>query len=68
MKYIKTNKKQQTPWTESAKKLYEPSDRRLSSKVVSTFSDKEVSRSQRGGSPATVISVFYTGAATFSSK
>jgi hypothetical protein len=55
----------QIPRPESASELYRPSDSRLSSKLASTFADKEVSRSQHGGSPTTVILVFWTGAATF---
>jgi hypothetical protein len=39
----------QTPWPESASELYRPSDRRLSAKLVPTFADRGVSRSQRGG-------------------
>jgi hypothetical protein len=46
------------PWPESATELYRPSDRRLPAKLVPTFSDRGVSRSQRGGSPTAVISVF----------
>jgi hypothetical protein len=30
-----------TPWPESASELYRPSDRRLSSKLVPTFADRE---------------------------
>jgi hypothetical protein len=33
-------------------------DRRLSAKLVPTFADRGVSRSQRGGSRTVVISVF----------
>jgi hypothetical protein len=47
-----------TPWPESTSELYRPSDRRLSAKLVPTFADSEVSRSQRSGSPTAVISVF----------
>jgi hypothetical protein len=39
-----------TPWPESTSELYRPSDRRLSSKLVPTFANRGVSRSQRGGS------------------
>jgi hypothetical protein len=56
----------QTPWPESASELYRPSDRRLSAKLIPTFADRGVQRSQRGGSPAAVISVFLTGVATLS--
>jgi hypothetical protein len=55
-KYIQTNK--QTPWPESANKLYRPSDHRLSAKPVPTFADRGVSRGQRGVSPTAIISVF----------
>jgi hypothetical protein len=44
-----------TPWPESASELYRPSDRLLSAKLVPTFADRGVSRSQRGGSPTAVI-------------
>jgi hypothetical protein len=47
-----------TPWLQSASELYRPSDHRLSAKLVPTFADRKVSRSQRGGFPAGVISVF----------
>jgi hypothetical protein len=40
-----------TPWPESVSELYRPSDRRLSAKLVPTFTDREMSRSQRGGFP-----------------
>jgi hypothetical protein len=50
--------KQQTPWLEVASKLYRPSDRHLSAKLVPTFADGGVSRSQHSGSPTAVISVF----------
>jgi hypothetical protein len=40
----------ETPWRESASELYRPSDRRLSAKLVLTFTDREVSRGQHGGS------------------
>jgi hypothetical protein len=46
-----------TPWLQSASKLYQPSDRRLSAKLVPTFEERGVSSGQRGGSPTTVISV-----------
>jgi hypothetical protein len=45
-------------WPESASELYRPNDRRLSAKIVPTFADRGVSRSQRGGFPTDVISVF----------
>jgi hypothetical protein len=48
----------QTMWPESASELYRPSDRRLSAKLVPTLADnREVSRSQRGGTPTAAISV-----------
>ena len=37
-------------------------------KLVPTFADRGVSRGQRNGSPRPLISVFWTGAATFSFK
>jgi hypothetical protein len=33
------NNKKRTPWPESASKVYGPSDRRLSAKLVPTFAD-----------------------------
>jgi hypothetical protein len=42
--------KQQTLWPESASRVYWPSDRRLLTKLVPTFADRGVSRSQRNGS------------------
>jgi hypothetical protein len=59
-------KTKQTPWSESASELYRPSDNCLSVKLVLTFADRGASRSQRGGSLTTLISIFYTGSATFS--
>jgi CBS-domain-containing membrane protein len=38
-KMSKTNSKQ-TPWSESASELYQPSDRHLSAKWLPTFADK----------------------------
>jgi hypothetical protein len=32
--------KKQAPWPESASELYQPSDRRLSAKLVPTFADR----------------------------
>jgi hypothetical protein len=55
-------KKLETPWRESAGGLYRPSDRRLSTKLVPF-----IAWSARRN-PTAVISAFYTGAATFSSK
>jgi hypothetical protein len=48
----------QTPWPESESELYGLSDLRLLAKLVLTFADKGVSRSQRGESPTAVTSVF----------
>ena len=45
--------------------LYQQSGRRRSAKLVPTFADRQVSRGQRNGSPWPLISVFWTGAATF---
>jgi hypothetical protein len=36
----KKEKTKQTPWPESARELYRPSDRRLSEKLVPTFADR----------------------------
>jgi hypothetical protein len=48
----KEKKKQnKLPWPESASELYRPGDRHLSAKLVPTFADRGLSRSQRGGSP-----------------
>jgi hypothetical protein len=50
-------RKEQTPWPESANELYRPSDRRLSAKSVPTFADRGccvVSTTD----PTTVFSVF----------
>jgi hypothetical protein len=47
----------QNPGHKSARELYRPSDRRYSAKLVPTFADGMISRSQRGGSPRAVISV-----------
>jgi hypothetical protein len=38
-----------TPWLESANKLYRPSDRRLSAKLVPTFTDRGVFCAVRAG-------------------
>jgi hypothetical protein len=46
------------PWLESASEVYLPSGRWLSVKLVLTFTDRGMSRSQRGGSPTAVFSVF----------
>jgi hypothetical protein len=54
---IKIKNKQQTPWSESASQLHRTCDLRLLAKLVPTFADREVSRSQRGVSPIAVISV-----------
>jgi hypothetical protein len=54
----KLSAEQQTPWPEFASDLYRPSGRDLSAKLVPTFVDRGASRSQRGGSPMAVISVF----------
>jgi hypothetical protein len=48
----------QTPWPESVSELYRLSDCRLSEKLVSTFADGGVSRSQHGRSPTAIILVF----------
>ena len=53
------------PWPKSASELYQQSGRRRSAKLVPTFAERGVSRGQRNGSPRPLISVFWTGAATF---
>jgi hypothetical protein len=42
----------------STSELYRPSNRRLSVKLVPTFADRVLSRSQHGGSPMAVFLVF----------
>jgi hypothetical protein len=39
-----------TPWLESVRELYRPSDRLLSAKLIPTFADSGVPRGQRDGS------------------
>jgi hypothetical protein len=56
--YTKKPTKNKTLCPESASALYRPSDCRLSAKLVSTFADRGVSRSHRGGSPTVVLSAF----------
>jgi hypothetical protein len=56
--YFHDKIKNGTPWHESASELYRPSDRRLSEKLVPTFANRGVSRSQHGGSSTPVFSVF----------
>jgi hypothetical protein len=46
----------ETPWPGSPSEPHRPSDRRLTAKLVTTFADRGVSRSQRGGSPTALIS------------
>jgi hypothetical protein len=53
--FCKTSEIIITPWLQSACGLYQPRDRRLSAKLLSTFANRGVSRSQRGGSPTAVI-------------
>jgi hypothetical protein len=45
-----TKSNKQTSWPESASELYRPSNRRLSAKLLSSFANRGVSHSQRGGS------------------
>jgi hypothetical protein len=54
--YKQTN--EQIPWPESAKKLYRPSDCHLTAKLVTTFKDRRMLHSQRGGPPTVVILIF----------
>jgi hypothetical protein len=46
-------------WCILASELYRPWDRLLSAKLVPTFADREVSRSQRDGSPSAVILISF---------
>ena len=62
------NGNNKTPWPWSASELYRQSGRRRSANLVPTFADRGVSRGQRNGSPRPLISVFWTGAATFYSS
>jgi hypothetical protein len=65
---INSRKQKQTPWLESTSELHRHSDRRLSAELVTIPAARGVSRSQNGGSPTAVISIFQTEAATFSFK
>jgi hypothetical protein len=47
-----------TPRPEFARELYRPSDHRLSAKLMPTFANRGVLRSQRGGSTLALMSVF----------
>jgi hypothetical protein len=49
--------KKKSPWPEPASELYRPSDSGSSEKLVPTFVDRGVSRSQRGGFSTAVTSV-----------
>jgi hypothetical protein len=51
LQFYSHEKTKQTPWPESTKELYRPSDRRLTAKLVPTFAGREVLRSQRNRSP-----------------
>jgi hypothetical protein len=51
-----------------ARELYRPSDRRFVGEVSANFCGYRLSRGQRNGSLLLLISVFKTGAATFSFK
>jgi hypothetical protein len=48
----------QIKWPESASELYRPSNRRLTAKLVPTFADRGVSRSQSRGFPKALLAVF----------
>jgi hypothetical protein len=67
-KRLTFGQKQLTPWPESASELYRPSGRSLSAKLVPTFADRGVSRSQRKGSPRPYSRFSRPEAATISSK
>jgi hypothetical protein len=47
-----------SPWPKSASELYRQSNGHLSAKLVPIFANRGMSRSQRGGSPTAVISLF----------
>jgi hypothetical protein len=64
---VHPNLTQISRYLRSRTKLYRPSDRRLSAKLVPTFADRGY-RGQRNGYPRSLISVFKTGAATFPLK
>jgi hypothetical protein len=55
---MQKNRNKETPWPESAIELHRPSDRCLPAELVQTFTHRGVSRSQCGGSPTALISVF----------
>ena len=57
-----------TLWPSSTSELYRQGGRLRSAKLVPTFADRGVSRGHRNGSPRSLISVFWTGAATFYSS
>jgi hypothetical protein len=54
-----------TPWSEYASELYRPSDRRLSAKRLLTCADRGCHVTDPSGR---ILSVFWTGAATFLSS
>jgi hypothetical protein len=62
----KKKKKKKTPWPLVRKRSVSTQPPPRNS--VPTFVDRGMSRGQRGGSPTSLISVFWTGAATFLSS
>jgi hypothetical protein len=57
--WLIANKIKKTPWLYSSREEHRPSDRRLSAKLVPTFEDKGMSRSQRDWSPTAVFLALY---------
>jgi hypothetical protein len=64
----KLKKKNQLPWSESASKLYRPSDRLLSAKWLPTCADRGCRVVSVTDPSGRILSVFYTGATTFLSS
>jgi hypothetical protein len=58
MRVAGQTERKQTPWPESARELYRPSDRRLSANLVPTFEVRGVSRGQRDVPTRAIFSVF----------
>jgi hypothetical protein len=54
---LSQRRNKRTPWTESASELYRPGDRRLSGKLVQTFTARGVSRSRREKCRTAAISI-----------
>jgi hypothetical protein len=67
-KYVHKTKKKKTPWLVVRKRTIPTEQPPLVSEVSANFCESRVLRGQRNGSPRPLISVFKTGAATFSFK